>query len=98
MGQTSSRGGTDDADRRVGYLSKCLAESISELVEPTNVQRQVVSIDRLWSVEEVSTYLGVPVKTLYQWKWRGAGPPVRKIGRHLRYDPAAVKRWVTRAA
>ncbi|MBB4907261.1 hypothetical protein H4W32_006786 [Actinophytocola algeriensis] len=46
-----------------------------------------IPIDRLWTVEDVSTYLGVPVKTLYQWKWRGEGPPVRKIGRHLRYDP-----------
>nr|WP_245865790.1 helix-turn-helix domain-containing protein [Prauserella marina] len=49
---------------------------------------------RLWTVEDVSDYLGVPVKTLYQWKWRGEGPPVRKIGRHLRYDPDAVMRWV----
>jgi excisionase family DNA binding protein len=56
------------------------------------------SIDRLWGVDEVSAYLGVPVKTLYQWKWRGEGPPVRKVGRHLRYDPAAVKRWATQAA
>jgi excisionase family DNA binding protein len=55
-------------------------------------------VDRLWGVEEVSTYLGVPVKTLYQWKWRGEGPPVRKLGRHLRYDPAAVKHWATQAA
>ncbi len=56
------------------------------------------SIDRLWGVDEVSAYLGVPVKTLYQWKWRGEGPPVRKVGRYLRYDPAAVKRWATQAA
>lgn len=53
---------------------------------------------RLWSVEEVSDYLGIPVKTLYQWKWRGEGPPVRKIGRHLRYDPAKVRAWVDQAA
>lgn len=52
----------------------------------------------MWTVEEVSAYLGVPVKTLYQWKWRGEGPPVRKIGRHLRYDPAAVQAWATGAA
>ncbi|WP_129668562.1 helix-turn-helix domain-containing protein [Phytoactinopolyspora endophytica] len=58
----------------------------------------VASIDRLWTVEDVSHYLGVPVKTLYQWKWRGEGPPVRKIGRHLRYDPAALKTWVNQAA
>jgi excisionase family DNA binding protein len=58
----------------------------------------VSPLDRLWGVEEVSAYLGVPIKTLYQWKWRGDGPPVRKIGRHLRYDPAAVKNWATQAA
>ncbi len=58
----------------------------------------LVSIDRLWTVEDVSTYLGVPIKTLYQWKWRREGPPVRKVGRHLRYDPVAVKAWATKAA
>lgn len=42
----------------------------------------------------MSAYLGVPVKTLYQWKWRGEGPPVRKIGRYLRYVPDQVRAWV----
>jgi predicted DNA-binding transcriptional regulator AlpA len=59
---------------------------------------KVIPIDRLWTVEDVSAYLGVPVKTLYQWKWRREGPPVRKVGRHLRYDPVAVKSWVAKAA
>ncbi|PWW65456.1 helix-turn-helix domain-containing protein [Actinokineospora spheciospongiae] len=58
----------------------------------------VRSIERLWTVDDVSSYLGVPVKTLYQWKWRGEGPPVRKIGRHLRYDPVAVQSWAAAAA
>ncbi|WP_410656325.1 helix-turn-helix transcriptional regulator [Amycolatopsis sp. lyj-112] len=58
----------------------------------------VSNADRLWSVEDVSAYLGVPVKTLYQWKWLGAGPPVRKIGRHLRYDPTKVRSWGTEEA
>ncbi|MFD7655062.1 helix-turn-helix transcriptional regulator [Actinosynnema sp. NPDC059797] len=51
-------------------------------------------MDRLWSVGDVSAYLGVPVKTLYQWKWRGEGPPVRKVGKHLRYVPDQVRAWV----
>lgn len=54
----------------------------------------VASMGRLWTVDEVSDYLGIPVKTLYQWKWRGEGPPVRKIGRHLRYDPAKLRAWL----
>lgn len=56
------------------------------------------SIDPLWTVQDVAQYLGVRVKTLYQWKWRGEGPPVRKIGRYLRYEPAAVRAWATEVA
>ncbi|WP_019814228.1 helix-turn-helix transcriptional regulator [Saccharomonospora saliphila] len=58
---------------------------------------KVANVERLWTIEEVSAYLGIPVKTLYQWKWRGEGPPVRKIGRHLRYDPAKLRAWVEAA-
>jgi predicted DNA-binding transcriptional regulator AlpA len=35
--------------------------------------------------EEVATYYGVPVATLYQWRHRGIGPKASRIGRHLRY-------------
>ncbi|WP_327150042.1 helix-turn-helix transcriptional regulator [Nocardia sp. NBC_01329] len=49
--------------------------------------------DRLWTVEEAAYFLNVPVKTLYQWKWLGQGPPVRKMGRHLRYNPVTVRAW-----
>ncbi|MGD9531815.1 MAG: helix-turn-helix domain-containing protein [Dehalococcoidia bacterium] len=51
--------------------------------------------ERLWTTVDLARYLGIPVKTLYQWKWRREGPPVRKVGRHLRYDPADVRRWLT---
>jgi excisionase family DNA binding protein len=50
--------------------------------------------DRLWSVEDVSAYLLVPVETLYQWRKRKYGPPAARVGRHLRYDPADVRAWV----
>ena len=43
---------------------------------------------------EVAAYLGVPVKTLYQWKYRGIGPNVHKVGRHLRYRWSEVDAWV----
>jgi excisionase family DNA binding protein len=49
--------------------------------------------ESLWSVEETARYLGVPVKTLYQWRWRREGPPARKVGRHLRYAPGDVEAW-----
>ncbi|OLZ67902.1 DNA-binding protein [Streptomyces sp. IMTB 2501] len=43
---------------------------------------------------EVAAYLGVPVKTLYQWKYRGIGPNVHKVGRHLRYRWHEVDAWL----
>lgn len=52
------------------------------------------AVERLWSVEDVSTFLGVPVETLYQWRKRRYGPPAARVGRHLRYDPADVRAWV----
>lgn len=54
----------------------------------------VTPIDqRLWSVDDVSTYLGVPVKTLYQWRQCGYGPKSRRVGRYLRYQPREVIAW-----
>jgi len=49
---------------------------------------------KLWTVDEVSAYLGVSVQTLYTWRKRRTGPPAARIGRHLRYDPNAVRTWV----
>ncbi len=58
-----------------------------------HVSRGAVNMEPLWGPEQVSEYLGVPVPTLYQWKRSGYGPPVRRIGKHLRYSPAAVRAW-----
>lgn len=49
--------------------------------------------DRLWSVDEVSYYLGVPIGTLYSWRVQRRGPECRRIGRFLRYRPEDVMAW-----
>ena len=55
--------------------------------------------DRLWSTAETSAYLGIAISTLYEWRAYGLGPRSYRIGRHARYDPADVKRWLaTRTA
>ncbi|MEV7232292.1 helix-turn-helix domain-containing protein [Polymorphospora sp. NPDC051019] len=54
--------------------------------------------NELWSIEEVSTYLRVPVGTLYQWRYRRTGPRAFKVGRHLRYAPTDVRSWLARQA
>jgi predicted DNA-binding transcriptional regulator AlpA len=51
-------------------------------------------LDRLWSVQEVGEYLGVPVHTLYAWRTAGTGPPGRRVGKRLRYRPQDVRDWV----
>ncbi len=56
------------------------------------------AVEPLWSVEEVSEFLGVPVATLYQWRYRRTGPRASRVGRHLRYDPADVRAWLARQA
>jgi predicted DNA-binding transcriptional regulator AlpA len=50
--------------------------------------------ERYLGPADVAELLGVPLATLYQWRSRRIGPPAFRIGRYLRYDPEAVRRWV----
>lgn len=43
----------------------------------------------------LAEYLNVPVKTVYEWRSRGGGPPGIRIGRHLRYRMSDVQTWLT---
>lgn len=52
-----------------------------------------IALEALWEVDQVAEYLGVPVQTLYAWRKRHYGPPAGRVGRHLRYDPTAVREW-----
>ena len=54
---------------------------------------QLPTCERLWTLKDVSDFLGVPVGTLYQWRVRGEGPPALRMGKHLRFDPNAVWLW-----
>ncbi|GAA6527354.1 helix-turn-helix domain-containing protein [Intrasporangium sp. DVR] len=47
----------------------------------------------LWTVQDVSAFLRVPVATIYQWRVRSEGPPAMRIGRHLRFAPETVREW-----
>ncbi len=53
-----------------------------------------MSASRLVTIEELSDYLQVPVKTLYDWRHRGLGPPGLRVGRHVRYRQADVDAWL----
>ena len=54
--------------------------------------------ERLWTIQETSEFLSVPVGTLYQWHPRGRGSAAIQGGKHLRYDPRAVMRWLEASA
>jgi predicted DNA-binding transcriptional regulator AlpA len=70
-------------------------ETILEAEVPR--RRQMVAppmeTDRLWTPEEVAHFLGVPVHTLYRWRYLGTGPKAGRVGRRLRYLPADVIAW-----
>jgi excisionase family DNA binding protein len=54
--------------------------------------------EQLLSPEGLSQELGVPVRTLYQWRYRGDGPPGFRVGRHLRYRRRDVDAWLEERA
>jgi excisionase family DNA binding protein len=53
------------------------------------------SLEPLLTVQELADYLGVPVATIYAWRYRGDGPSGFRVGRHLRYRWSDVEDWIT---
>ena len=51
---------------------------------------------RLLSTHEVAGFLGVPVTTLYCWRYKGTGPKAYRVGKHLRYRLADILDWLER--
>jgi excisionase family DNA binding protein len=49
---------------------------------------------RYLSPTDVAELLGVPLETVYQWRYKRTGPPGFRVGRHLRFDPRALRRWI----
>jgi excisionase family DNA binding protein len=47
--------------------------------------RPATGARRLATPREVASYLQVPVKTLYTWRYKRVGPRAHRVGRHLRY-------------
>ncbi|MBT4189054.1 MAG: helix-turn-helix domain-containing protein [Gemmatimonadales bacterium] len=43
---------------------------------------------------EVAEILQIPRATLYHWRYDRTGPPVVKVGRHLRYRKSDLEMWI----
>jgi predicted DNA-binding transcriptional regulator AlpA len=51
-------------------------------------------LPELSSTEQLSTFLQIPITSLYRWRVRREGPPAIRVGRHLRYRREAVLSWL----
>ncbi|MGW4543284.1 helix-turn-helix domain-containing protein [Streptomyces chartreusis] len=51
--------------------------------------------DRYLTPDDIAAMFEVPLETIYQWRKKRTGPPGFRIGKHLRYDPADVRAYVT---
>ena len=70
-------------------------QGIRTSAERVESQSGAMAMDeRLLTVAELARYLGVPIGTLYQWRYRREGPPGFRVGRHVRYRRNDVEMWV----
>lgn len=51
-------------------------------------------MEKLLTPQELADGVGVPLATVYQWRYKGVGPAAIKVGRHVRYRADAVNRWL----
>ncbi|MGW1552835.1 helix-turn-helix domain-containing protein [Streptomyces sp. NPDC002346] len=52
--------------------------------------------DRYLTPEDLVVMFSLPsVETVYAWRRKRIGPPAFRVGKHLRFDPTAVREWVT---
>jgi len=50
------------------------------------------------TLEDVSTYLDIPPKTLRKWRLQGSGPRAFKVVRHLRFRRSEIDAWLEERA
>lgn len=50
----------------------------------------------LLTIEDVSEFIGLPVSTIYSQRYKrvGVGALALRIGRHLRWRPEDIDRWL----
>jgi excisionase family DNA binding protein len=50
-------------------------------------------VNPLLTIDQAAELVGVPKKTLYQWRLTGYGPPALRVGRHLKYRAEDIESW-----
>ena len=62
----------------------------------SNLTATESGLEPLMSIDTLSQIIGVPIKTIKDWRLHGEGPAAYKIGNHLRYAPSDVQAWLQR--
>ncbi|MFF6957400.1 helix-turn-helix domain-containing protein [Streptomyces sp. NPDC008317] len=52
--------------------------------------------DRYLTPDDITELFGVPLETVYHWRKKRTGPPGFRVGKHVRYDPEAVRAWTAK--
>lgn len=58
----------------------------------------IMGSERLMSLSELSEMLGVPMSTLYGWRYKGEGPAGYRLGKHVRFRRRDVEAWLEKQA
>lgn len=53
-----------------------------------------MAADEWIGIEQFAEELGVPVNTVYQWRYRGVAPRGAKFGRHVRFRRSDIEAWI----
>ena len=67
---------------------------VAHLLGMRTQQSALSGLDPLVSVDELAEYLGVPIRTIYDWRQTGHGPCGIRIGRHLKFAVSDVTAWL----
>lgn len=62
-------------------------KSEEALIQPTDMGDWLTLAD-------VSAALNIPVRTIYQWRYRGEGPPMYRFGGHVRTRRSDLHEWI----
>lgn len=54
-------------------------------------------MERLWTIQDLSEFTGIPVTTLKMYVALNRLPSL-KIGRHRRFEPEEIRRWLKKKA
>ncbi|MFJ5993307.1 helix-turn-helix transcriptional regulator [Lentzea sp. NPDC092896] len=57
-----------------------------------------ITVECLWTPAVLAEFLGIPEKTLTDWRYRGIGPSFVRLGKHVRYRPDDVRSWLDEQA